>query len=203
MILFELFGTENNPAYRSLEASNAERHYSFLLSTIDIAVQTQQFHLSTALLKALNYHAIACLHTSGGAFRPCEVCAGERPCPQAHRVSALMDTFVNQVNSAWHQADAIALATYILWRVNYIHPFINGNGRTARAAAYFALCVKSGGALPGPVILPELIKQNRDEYVEALKVAHASYEKGQQPDLSVLQEMVGRLANEQIAAADE
>jgi hypothetical protein len=29
------------------------------------------------------------------------------------------------------------LAAYGLWRLNWIHPFVEGNGRTARAVCYF------------------------------------------------------------------
>jgi Fic family protein len=65
-----------------------------------------------------------------------------------------MDDSVNQVNLWWQSADPVALATFVLWRLNNIHPFINGNGRTARAATYFVLCVKAGGWLQGTTILP-------------------------------------------------
>jgi hypothetical protein len=66
------------------------------------------------------------------------------------------------------------LAWMALWRLNYI-PFINGNGRTARAASYFVLCCKAGGWLPGNPILPELLRQNRPAYVAALQKADASF----------------------------
>ena len=56
-----------------------------------------------------------------------------------------MDDFVNTVNRAWEKADELTLGAYVLWRLNHIHPFINGNGRTARAASYFVICLKLGG----------------------------------------------------------
>ena len=61
----------------------------------------------------------------------------------------------------------------MLWGINHIHPFINGNGRTARAACYFVLCVKAGKLLRGTQILPELLREPdvRPRYVEALKEA--------------------------------
>jgi Fic family protein len=85
-----------------------------------------------------------------------------------------MDDFVNTVNRVREQSDSVVLASFVLWRMNAIHPFINGNGRTARAASYFVLCVKSGGWLPGAPILPELLRQNRLEYVSALQAADQS-----------------------------
>lgn len=49
------------------------------------------------------------------------------------------------------------------------HPFVNGNGRTARALCYFVVCVKLEVWLHGKPILPELIHRNRTEYVTLLK----------------------------------
>ena len=43
-----------------------------------------------------------------------------------------MDAFVDEVNRRLETADVLTLAAYCLWRLNHIHPFINGNGRTAR-----------------------------------------------------------------------
>ena len=55
-----------------------------------------------------------------------------------------MDDFVNLINLYWESGDTVRLSAEVLWRLNFIHPFINGNGRTARAACYFVLCVKCG-----------------------------------------------------------
>ncbi len=111
-----------------------------------------------------------------------------------------MDDFVNQVNRNWDRLDAVVLAAYVLWRLNHIHPFINGNGRTARAACYFVICVKSGGLLAGSPILPELLKHNRTEYVDALRAADDSLKVGPL-DFSILHALLVRLLGEQIASA--
>jgi Fic family protein len=115
-------------------------------------------------------------------------------------VPALMDDFVNQVNRNWGTADPVVLATYVLWRLNYIHPFINGNGRTARAACYFILCIAAGGWLRGDTILPELIRQNHNEYTAALVAADQSLATGTF-DMSILHAFVSRLLNEQLMSA--
>ncbi|SUS04190.1 conserved hypothetical protein [uncultured Defluviicoccus sp.] len=80
-----------------------------------------------------------------------------------------MDDFVEEVEGLWDGTNALLLASFVLWKLNAIHPFVNGNGRTARAICYYVLCVKSNGLLPGAKILPELIRENRDEYVRILK----------------------------------
>lgn len=94
------------------------------------------------------------------------------------------------------------LATYVLWRLCYIHPFVNGNGRTARVAAYFVLCLRSGGWLPGKRLLPERLVENRPEYVAALKAGDASFAAGNL-DLTVLHAMISRLLDEQMAESEE
>nr|WP_280527191.1 Fic family protein [Cupriavidus plantarum] len=148
--------------------------------------------LSSQVLKALNYHAIACLHAYAGEFRPCQVVVGNHMPPPEYRVQALMDDFVNQVNRNIETADPVALAAWVLWRLNWIHPFINGNGRTARAAAYFVLCVKAGTWLPGNVILPELIKRERVRYEAGLQAADVN------GDMTLLHGLLQDLLNEQI-----
>jgi fido (protein-threonine AMPylation protein) len=101
------------------------------------------------------------------------------------------------VNREWEGTDPVVLATYVLWRVNNIHPFINGNGRTARASCYFVLCLKAGGWLPGQTILPELIRQNRQEYVDALQIAHDTFAAGAL-NIGPLHAFVSRLLAQQL-----
>lgn len=169
MILFELVGgQEAHPIYQDMEISNGARQYDFLRSIVGAAIAVGRPFLSASIIKSLNYHAIACLHTNAGEYRPCQVYVGAHTPPEHYRVDALMDDFINYVNRNWETTDPVVLSAYVLWRMNYIHPFINGNGRTARAACYFVLCVTNGGWLPGNTILPELIRRERAAYVEAL-----------------------------------
>ena len=203
MILFELTGrSEDHPAYRALHVSNGERHYGFLQSLVTAALSIDRPFLSQTVIKAINYHAIACLHTDAGEYRPCPVEVGDYKPPEHYRVDALMDDFVNIVNRRWEKADPVWLAAYVLWRLNHIHPFINGNGRTARAACYFVLCVKVGGWLGGDVILPELLRRERPEYVKALKQVDKTESRGGgEIDLAPLQNLMWRLLKEQIGIA--
>jgi fido (protein-threonine AMPylation protein) len=200
VILFELVGREDHPVYQSLEVANGNRQYDFLRSMVVASLQMGRPFLSQQIVKALNFQAIACLHVSAGEYRPGEVVVGDHHPPEFYRVIALMDDFINMVNRQWETADPLELATFVLWRLNYIHPFINGNGRTARAACYFVLCVKAGGWLPGSIILPELLRRNRAEYVAALQAVDASVTNGS-IDMSALHALVQRLLEEQLGSA--
>lgn len=205
MFVFELVNNEANPVYAKLAVENLDRQYSFLQSIVEASLALGQPMLSIEVIKALNYHAISCLHVSCGEFRPCPVTVGQgddayHP-PQHFQVPARMQMFTNDVNRHWDLVDDVALAAHVLWKMNHIHPFVNGNGRTARVSSYFVLCLKAGGWLPGKRLLPERIRENRPEYVEALKAADASLLTGQL-DLSLLHGMLARLLNEQMAEAE-
>ncbi len=202
MILFELVGSEDHPAYQSLAVSNGLRQYDFLHSIVEAAGAVGRSWLSSQIIRSLNYHAITCLHTNAGEYRPCQVTVGDHQPPAHFRVAALMDDFVNNVNRMWSETDPVVLAAFVLWRLNHIHPFINGNGRTARAACYFVLCLHHGKLLPGKTILPELIKRERGAYVEALRKADASFAAGAL-NLSDLHALLAQLIDEQIASAEE
>lgn len=202
MIIFELTNTENHPVYRALEVENGARQYDFIRSIVAASLNIGRPFLSQHVIKAFNFQAITCLHIAPGEYRPCQVTVGPHTPPPFYRVPALMDDFVNNVNRNWEQTDAVVLATYVLWRLNNIHPFVNGNGRTARAACYYVLCLKVGGWPAGTTILPELIKRDRAEYCVALQTAHDSFQQTGQPDLAHLHAIVERLLKEQIASAN-
>jgi hypothetical protein len=151
------------------------------------------------LLKAFNFHAIACLHTNAGEYRPCGVTVGSHQPVDDWRVPAHMEDFINYVNFHWATTDAVTLAAFTLWQLNYIHPFINGNGRTSRAACYFVLCAKSGGPLTGKTILPELLVRERPRCVQALADVDASLKSGAF-DLTPVHSLVSELLKEQLAS---
>lgn len=202
MILFELVGgQEAHPIYQDMEISNGARQYDFLRSIVGAAIAVGRPFLSASIIKSLNYHAIACLHTNAGEYRPCQVYVGSHTPPEHYRVDALMDDFINYVNRNWETTDPVVLSAYVLWRMNYIHPFINGNGRTARAACYFVLCVTNGGWLPGNTILPELIRRERAAYVEALTKVDESL--ASEFTLEPLHTLLVRLIAEQINGGNE
>ena len=202
MILHELTGSEEHPAYRKMEIENSDRQYGFLRSSVEAALAANRPFLSQTVLKAINHHAIACLHPNAGEYRPCEVKVGEYHPPQHFRVQSLMDDLVNWANRYWESSDPVVLSAYVLWRLNHIHPFINGNGRTARAAGYFVLCLKAGGWLPGKTIVPEMLRDpsNHSVYIEALRKADEAFAAGSNDFLKPVVELLNKLLHEQLKA---
>jgi hypothetical protein len=197
--LYELTNGEDDHVYRALDIANRSRQYDFLKSIVTAALSTRHSLLSENIIKALNFHALACLRANAGEYRQSEVSVkgGFKP-PESYRVPELMDGFIEAVHKNFEQSDPIALATFVLWRLSNIHPFINGNGRTARAASYFVLCAKAGGWISGDPILPELLMRHRGEYMQSLKIADASFRAGGRPKLKPLQGLITRLLNKQL-----
>ena len=76
-----------------------------------------------------------------------------------------------------------------MWRTNWIHPFTNGNGRTARAVSYLVLCARLGYELPGTPTIPEMIERNKADYYAALDAADAAWSQGVL-DVSVMEELL-------------
>jgi len=204
LILFDLTPTENSAPYQALEVSNLNRQYDFLTSIVEASISTGRLYLSQTVIKAFNYHAIVCLHADAGEYRKYQVSVGNHEPPPWIHVQALMDDMVNTINRSWEQSDPVVLASYALWRLNWIHPFRNGNGRTARLTAYYILCLKFGGLLSGTISLPELLRRHRgeenDPYVAALQAIDESLDKGAF-DLTPLTKLLSELLAEQLATA--
>jgi len=66
-----------------------------------------------------------------------------------------------------------------MWRVNWIHPFSGGNGRTSRSSIVLLLCARAGTWLGGSEkTIPEQIVDNRQPYYAALDAADAAWSDG-------------------------
>ncbi|MGF1561454.1 MAG: Fic family protein [Geminicoccaceae bacterium] len=200
MILVEQAGGEDHPAYRKLEAANLRRQYDFLQSLVEAALETDQPYLSHAIVRTLHVHAMSCLFEDAGVYRKVAVRAGGHRAALPSRVPDLMELFINQVNRAWAGTDALTLCAFVYWRICHIHPFVNGNGRAARAASYFVLCVKNGAWLPGDPILPERMRLRKPLYGPALSKTDEGAGIRQTP-LGALKSLISADLSEQLRAA--
>ena len=76
-----------------------------------------------------------------------------------------------------------------MWRLNWIHPFDDGNGRTSRAVSYLVLCVRTGSRLPGSNTIPDRIADNKFPYYDALDAADAAW-KDERLDVSAMEKLL-------------
>lgn len=108
-----------------------------------------------------------------------------RPPPWQH-VLGNMQLFFRNLSSIWRSGDALDAASFALWGINWVHPFRNGNGRTARAFSYACLSLHLGVALPGTTTVIDQIMTNRDRYQAALREADDSFAKTRKPNLGAM-----------------
>ena len=102
----------------------------------------------------------------------------------------------------FESGSALHLCAYVMWRLNWIHPFTDGNGRTSRAISYFVLCSKIGYSLPGHVTLPEQIAINKSPYYAALEVADLRWADGLL-ELTALEALLDKCLARQLLSAYE
>ena len=150
------------------------------------------------LVLKLQELAVTQIYRCAGHFRDGPVSINESThLPPDHAdVAQLVSQMCAYVNNTWH-ATPVHLAAYTMWRLNWIHPFFGGNGRTARALSYLLLSAKLGFVLPGKKTIPELIVEQRDPYYEALRKADSSWERGT-VDVSAMEELMASLLAQQL-----
>lgn len=203
---------------RSAAAANTapiipeDRQRAYLQAWVAETLLLDRPRLSMKITKSLNAHSVGnTRRTGGGRVRKCELITTNRgPCgdifvqrsaPNRFIVQRFMEMMIEDLDREWEVHDPVLLATFTLWRINFIHPYLDGNGRTARAASYLVLCLKLGAWLPGESILPDLLTQNRREYVGAVTAAHGRVWKGP-TDLLPLHSLMCRLLAEQLDRAN-
>ena len=98
----------------------------------------------------------------------------------------------------WENSTPIHLAAYVMWRLNWIHPFADGNGRTSRIVSYVVLSTRAGSILPGTPTIPDQIVDNRKPYFDALDAADLAF-RGGNVDVSKMEELLGSLLANQLA----
>lgn len=171
--------SDNPELYAKVQEQNLLRQYDLLLNCIEIGLEKGIEAFDKYTLWSLNAAAVANIAQFGGRYREEPICVGNHLPPHFKDVPNEMDRFFSLIHENWDVLDhPTLLPAYALWRLNWIHPFVEGNGRTARAACYYLLCMRQGRLLPGKKIVPERIRDNRDPYYAALQDADRHWNEG-------------------------
>jgi len=189
-----------------LEAENGLQQFDEVLHLVEAAIPNQTLELTLDLLLNLNNLAIRNIRRSAGKLRkiPIGISNTVHEPPPWEEVEKHVQDMCSYVNSHWRRstddlADAVHLAAYVMWRINWIHPFRDGNGRTARAVSYLILSVRLGQLLPGEPTIADQIVDNKIPYYDALDDADAAW-KDQKLDLSTMEKLITRLLEKQLAS---
>jgi Fic family protein len=192
----------SDPAERAKqEAKNGLRQFDEVIEQIEYWLQQQRpFTFRPSAILSLHRKALQGISAFAGVWRPTgiEIAGSKHTPPPAYLVPELVEKMCDYVNENWSKSP-VHLAAYTLWRMNWIHPFVDGNGRSARAASYFILCVRLGYRLPGTDTIPEQIALDKRPYYSALEDADKAWSV-ENIDLGTMEGMLENLLARQLAS---
>jgi Fic family protein len=156
------------------------RNLKATYETIKKMKSVSSFKLSESLIKSI--HELITKESEGpenspGQYRDCEVKVGDKahggiytPPKILEDIRTLMSIFVDWINSEeLLKEDAAIRAALAHYHLGLIHPFGNGNGRTARAIE--ALVLKNEGIKFIPHMLSNYYYKNIDGYFSAFSLS--------------------------------
>lgn len=162
--------------------------------------------LTEAILKKFHLISMKGLIREPGAYRVEDVHIKNSPHnpPSWIDVSAHMLDFFRYLDANWSNKSLTHLAGFLMWRLNWIHPFLDGNGRTSRTSAYFVLCAKFGKLIPSRnSILEQLFDaQTKDLYYQALRNCDSivASNRGVEAAIEPMEKLLSVLLTRQLAA---
>lgn len=187
------------------EIENGFRQYDLALDIIRNFLEPDRpFALRPSLIQQLQAEAVEGIEPYPGQWRtgPVKITESKHTPPPAHLVVFQVQEMCDYVNDNWHEKTAFHLSAYVMWRINWIHPFGDGNGRTSRVASYIVLCVKLNALLPGSPSIPQQIQDDRTAYFRALEHADEAALTGQ-IDISKMEEALRAMLATQLLSVIE
>jgi Fic family protein len=183
------------------EALNGLRQFDTVVRMVETFVdpERQPFKFRPSHLLSLHREALAGISGYAGNWRPSDIEIGgskHKP-PAAFEVPLRVEELCDYINEKWNDKSPMHLAAYVMWRLNWIHPFTDGNGRTSRAASYMILCVKMGYVLHGKKTIPDQIAENKAPYYKALEAADDAWDEGT-IDLTLMKDLLSSMLAKQL-----
>ncbi|WP_296698359.1 Fic family protein [Thiocapsa sp. UBA6158] len=155
----------------------AVRQFRLVQQLVERHVGGERLAITPFLIRELHAAAGDPADPNFGSFRTMaiEVRGSAHVAPPPSDVDVLIDKFCAELEARWDTDEALNLGAFALWRLAWIHPFVDGNGRVSRALCYLILCLKFGFLLPGTPTLIEHLAESREQYFDALAAADLSY----------------------------
>lgn len=191
-----------------LEAVNGLLQFDRMNALIDESVALETLTMTPEIVVELQGIAVQGLEETAGQIREVEVRIGgtSHVPPPWQEVPTLLQEMCDYVSGHWNTATAEHLSAYVMWRLNWIHPFTNGNGRASRVLSYLVLCAKLGLNVPGDTTVPEIIDSDKGGYYRALDEADARwrerdtpFQQSQQADVSLMESVILNALDVQLA----
>jgi len=188
-----------------LEVFNTVQQYLKIEEMVGYFLDPEHpFKLRPSHILTLHRAALEGITGLAGVWRPAKVeIGGSRHAPpDAWEVPERIEELCEYVNENWTAKKPLHLASYVMWRLNWIHPFTDGNGRTSRAVSYLVLCIRLRALLPGKVTIPEQIEKDKTPYYRALEAADDAWSEGK-IDLTKMKQLLGAMLAKQLHALYE
>jgi Fic family protein len=175
---------------KPLAARNLSGQQMFLESEVKAALQSRKSILTPGFVRELNRHAVAFISETAGEYRRGRIAITNtrHTPPAAAKVPARVRQCMGTLMRKWERKPPMHLAAYALWRLGWIHPFMEGNGRTARAVCQAIICLKYGAWMHESLLMPKKsVHRLRARYYAALRAADESFARDKEPDLALLE----------------
>lgn len=189
----------NSPVGQFLSDRNRLRQYDFLQTCF--VISGFGLEVDHDFLCSLNLYATQYISPQPGRYRRhYNVTVGDHTPSDWPLILDEMNMFLEHLHVEWARFDPLEAAGYALWGLNHVHPFCDGNGRTARALMYYVLCKKIGQWLPGTTTVMELIRNDtHDEMCSIMQHMHDSKIPGtMKTDLAAITSFLNNLVLEQL-----
>jgi Fic family protein len=187
------------------EVQNGLRQFDAAVEIIEYFLHPERpFRFRPSQVLHLHRIALDGISSYAGNWRPAAIEIGgsqHRPVG-AHQVPEMVEELCDYVNENWINRSALHLAAYVMWRLNWIHPFTDGNGRTSRIASYLILCLRIGYVLPGKRTIPDQISENKTPYYKALEASDRAWSDGT-VNLSEMEDLLSGMLAKQLVAVHE
>ncbi len=198
----KLIDPNDTEAIAQQETKNALEQFEYANEVIFdyIASNEKDFSLRSSLILQLHQHALKYIKRDAGQFRnkPVGIEKSNHQPPHYLRCTDLVLEMCDYINKNFKDMSALELSAYALWRLNWIHPFTDGNGRTARMVAHIIFSIRLGAFLGGKTIA-EQIAEDKTPYYKALEQADEAYDDAQQIiDVSALTDLMRGMLQRQL-----
>ena len=188
------------------EAENAIAQFSYAQNYIVdfITSPERNFSLERSLILGLHEIAMAGIKYDAGNWRNAKVGISKSTHipPEATEVSFLVQEMCDDINNNIFSFSPLEKSAYALWRLNWIHPFSDGNGRTSRMVAHIILSVQMKQLLAGKTIA-EQITEDKTPYYNALGEADKALLQNNKPNITAMAELMDGMLKKQLLQAQQ
>jgi Fic/DOC family len=197
--------SSHSDIYKEIVASNQLRMMDLLKDSVMLTIENPSF-FNQNMIFALHHAAMSFLLDEPAKYRRHDVSItySDHIPPPAKDVPSLMLETIQTIRETLMQPEPdamnhIIIASYALWRINWIHPFEDGNGRLSRAICYLIINVGFRGWFKSKRNIPDIISHKEIEYQKLLRDTDLSLENSNL-DLIPLTKFVFNCLYEQLEA---